>query len=76
MYFIRVEIYEEKRKYPIVTHLFLGETVIEAKGYYNAHLKYDTFLAHCIINGQFGQVTCKTKVTEGWTTHGSNPRID
>jgi hypothetical protein len=41
------EIYEEGRDFPIVVHIFFGQSDQEAASYYRAHRDSDTFLAYC-----------------------------
>lgn len=51
-----VEIYESGRNYPAVVHVFVGKTEQEARGYYDAHLKYDKFLRDSVKLGRFGDM--------------------
>ena len=54
-----VDIFEGK-DYPMVTHIFTGETKVEALGYYHAHLRSDRFLDACVYRERFGRVKCRT----------------
>ncbi len=56
------EIYEEGKDFPIVVHIFFGQSDREAAGYYRAHLETDTFLADCTQHGSFqGRFTCQER---------------
>jgi len=57
----------ESQDYPIVTHVFLGQALSEAVGYYNAHLQTDTFLASRTNTEHFRNFKCTTTLrTERW----------
>jgi hypothetical protein len=55
------EIYESA-PYPIVTHIFTGRDMQEARGYFQSHLKSDTFLRGCHESGQYGNIKCRHSV--------------
>jgi len=58
-----VDIFESSvgGEYPVVQHAFYGKTKSEALGYYQAHLKTDTFLAGCVQRNRWEQVRCTTE---------------
>jgi hypothetical protein len=59
------EIYEAgtaKRGYPVVVHLFNGATKAEARRYFRAHMKTDSFLRGCTKRGKWSQVRCKVRM--------------
>lgn len=47
-----VDIYE-REMYPIVTHIFRGKTMSEAKSYFKAHMKTDSFLRAAVNTGYY-----------------------
>ena len=49
----------ESKPYPVVTHLFYGETAEEVLGYYRAHQTTDRFLASCKNTGAFMRMRCR-----------------
>ena len=49
---IVVDIYE-REIYPIVTHIFRGKTMSEAKSYFKAHMKTDSFLRSAVNTGYY-----------------------
>ena len=55
-----VDIYERAvgPGYPVVTHLFYGQTQKEAQGYCDAHLKTDVFFRDCLSEGRWESVDC------------------
>jgi len=48
--YIQVDIYESDM-YPVVTHIFYGKTTEEARGYFKAHMKTDSFLRAAVNTG-------------------------
>lgn len=62
MYSLVVEIYESQRRFPIVVHVFNGTTKREAMGYFEAHMKTDSFLRGCVSDNQFGNIRCRSTV--------------
>lgn len=55
-------IYEGDSSYPAVTHTFAGKTREEARGYFEAHLKTDEFLAAMEKDGQWENVEGRTEI--------------
>jgi hypothetical protein len=49
-------------RYPIVTHIFRGDTPEQADGYYRAHRRTDAFLRACDDSGRFGRIVCYSRV--------------
>jgi len=49
---IIVDIYESTM-YPVVTHIFRGKTMHEAKSYFHAHMKTDSFLRAAVNTGYY-----------------------
>ena len=48
----------EKKPYPLVVHVFYGETKAEAEAYYRAHQNTDRFLSGC-KRGYFMNFRCR-----------------
>lgn len=53
---IKVDIYEGDKPYPVVSHIFYGETIKEAERYYRAHLHTDSFLRGAINKGEWSGI--------------------
>lgn len=49
---IVVDIYENGM-YPVVTHIFRGKTIQEARDYFQAHMKTDSFLRSAVNTGYY-----------------------
>lgn len=49
---IIVDTYEQGM-YPVVTHIFRGKTLDEAKSYFRAHMKTDSFLRSAVNTGYY-----------------------
>jgi hypothetical protein len=62
MYVLRVDIFESK-PYPVVRHEFRGMTQLEARHYFNSHLKTDRFLQGCVSGGHLGKINCRVTFT-------------
>jgi hypothetical protein len=60
MWALHVKIYESEvgDAYPVVEHVFRGKTKAEAQGYYESHLKTDTFLRNCVEKSRWRDVNC------------------
>ena len=58
---IIVKIYEA-RPYPVVTHVFTGQSAEEAQGYLEAHMQADDFLRGCVELGHFDGMRCSATV--------------
>lgn len=56
-----VDIKEQSRPYPIVRHVFQGETAEEALGYLDAHKKSDDFMRDCMKSGKYKGIPCSAK---------------
>lgn len=67
MWSLHVQIFESEvgDAYPVVEHVFRGRTKKEALGYYDSHLKTDTFLHDCVFRGKWRDVDCY--VVSHWT---------
>jgi len=64
------KIFENGIPFPVVTHIFSGQTLSQAQGFYAAHLKSDSFLAGC-TRGAFGNVRCREEhYSARWNGHG------
>lgn len=55
-----VDIYE-RQPYPVLRHVFYGQTKEEAKGYFESHLKIDAFLRDCVRRGRWTTVKCRAE---------------
>lgn len=55
-------IFEGDSKWPVLVHLFYGQTVAEARAIKAAHLRSDAFLRQCSQAGRFSDFSCR--VTE------------
>ena len=58
-----VDIYEPEGvgdAYPVVRHIFYGESQKEAHGYYESHMKTDEFMRDCVKKKKWKKVRCKT----------------
>lgn len=61
-----VESYEPPKTYPIVVHIFQGETKEEALSYYQAHLHSDKYISECSATSKYRMpdgsiIACPTK---------------
>lgn len=59
-----VDIFEHT-KYPVVSHIFYGETIEEARGYLKSHIKTDSFLRAAVNTGRFKGMRVKVGISEG-----------
>ena len=57
MWSLHIKIYEQP-PYPVVEHIFRGRTKREAMGYYESHLKTDSFLRDCVRHERFQGISC------------------
>lgn len=48
-----VESYEPPKPYPIVVHVFQGDTKEEALSYYQAHLQSDRYISECTMTSTY-----------------------
>jgi hypothetical protein len=65
----------ESKNYPVVIHVFIGQTRKEAQGYFRAHLTTDRFFKDCTEEGHFADFRCRTLVTfDGWVEQRTRPR--
>ncbi len=62
IYDLIVETYEGDRSVPVVTHIFHGNTPDQAKAFYRAHLKADSFMRKCGSQGRFGNFQCRNVI--------------
>ncbi len=53
------KIWEKELPYPIVVHVFNGETLKQANGFFQAHMKTDAFMRECIEKGHFADFACR-----------------
>lgn len=51
-------IYESGLDFPIVTHIFNGTSLEQARAVYKAHIGTDYFLAGC-LKGRFKSISCR-----------------
>lgn len=58
-----VDIYESDM-YPVVTHIFHGKTLEEARSYFKAHMKTDRFLREAVNTGYFNGMRVKVGRSE------------
>jgi hypothetical protein len=58
-----VDIYEQP-KYPVVSHIFYGETIEEARGYLKSHMKTDSFMRAAVNTGYFKGMRVKVGISE------------
>lgn len=58
-----VDIYESDM-YPVVTHIFHGKTIGEARSYFKAHMKTDRFLREAVNTGYFKDMRVKVGISE------------
>lgn len=56
-----VDIYESK-PYPVVQHVFRGETQDEAAGYFDSHMETDEFMRGCVENKRWKDVECRAEM--------------
>lgn len=62
---IQVDIYEEGRPYPAVSHIFYGKSQKEAQGYLNAHVGTDSFLRAAIKTGKYQDMNLRVEIFYG-----------
>lgn len=60
---IIVDIYETDM-FPVVTHIFRGKTLSEAREYFKAHMKTDSFLRAAVNTGYYKDMRVKTEIKE------------
>lgn len=60
---IEVDIFESE-SYPVVMHVFYGETIEEARGYFKAHMKTDSFLRESVHKGRYKGMKVKVQISE------------
>lgn len=66
-YRIVSKIYEDGLDYPVVVHTFYGKTLAEARRYFQAHLKADSFFRGCTVDHKFGNFKCREdRKSEFW----------
>jgi hypothetical protein len=58
-----VDIYESDM-YPVVTHIFYGKTIEEARGYLKSHMKTDSFLRESVNTGYFRGMRVRVGISE------------
>ena len=51
--YLQVDVFEEGNTYPAVSHIFYGETTVEAQEYFKAHMKTDSFLRAAVHTGRY-----------------------
>ena len=59
-----VEIFESGNKYPVVSHIFYGETIEEARGYLKSHMKTDSFLRAAVNTRRFKGMKLQVGMSE------------
>lgn len=63
-------IYEDDLPFPVVEHIFNGQTLRQASAFYAAHLKSDAFLSGC-VHGTFRKTRCREEhYAMRWTGNG------
>lgn len=66
----------ETQDYPVVAHIFYGQSAAEAISYYYAHQKADAFLRGCSQTGKFGDnVVCSEQHWIERFVHGQWVRV-
>jgi hypothetical protein len=60
---IVVDIYESDM-YPVVTHIFRGKTLSEAREYFQAHMKTDSFLRGAVNTGYYKGMRTPVEIKE------------
>lgn len=60
---VRVDIYEQTM-YPVVSHIFYGKTLNEAKGYMAAHMETDSFLKGAVNKGYWRDLPLQVDIKE------------
>lgn len=58
-----VDIFESDM-YPVVTHTFYGKTMAEARSYFHAHMKTDSFLRAAVNTGYFKDMRVRVGISE------------
>lgn len=61
--YVRVDIYEHTM-YPVVSHIFYGKTLKEAKGYLTAHMGTDSFLREAVNKGYWKDLQLQADIKE------------
>jgi hypothetical protein len=61
--YIQVDIYEDTM-YPVVSHIFYGKTLTEARAYFQAHMGTDSFLRDAVKTGYFRGMRVQVKMNE------------
>ena len=61
--YIEVNIYEDTM-YPVVSHIFYGKTLKEAKSYLTAHMGTDSFLREALKTGYFKGMKVQVEVKQ------------
>jgi hypothetical protein len=54
----------ENGMYPVVSHIFYGKTIEEAREYFKAHMKTDSFLRSAVHTGYFKNIRVKVGIAE------------
>jgi len=60
---VRIDIYENTM-YPVVSHIFYGKTLKEAKGYITAHMGTDSFLRDAVKTGYWKGMRVQVEISE------------
>lgn len=60
---VRVDIYENTM-YPVVSHIFYGKTLKEAKSYLTAHIGTDSFLRDALKKGYWKDLQLQVEIRE------------
>ena len=60
---VRVDIFENTM-YPVVSHIFYGKTLKEARGYLTAHMGTDSFLRDAISKGYRKDIKLQVDIKE------------
>ena len=58
-----VDVYEHNL-YPVVSHVFYGKTIEEARSYLKAHMRTDSFLRSAVNTGYFKDMRVKVGMSE------------
>ena len=60
---VRIDIYENDL-YPVVSHIFYGKTLKEAKSYVTAHMGTDSFLRSALNKGYWQDMRLRVEISE------------
>lgn len=61
--YVKIDIYENTM-YPVVSHIFYGKTLKEAKSYVTAHMGTDSFLREAVKTGYYKGMQLQVEIQE------------